>query len=37
MYVYKKCSRCGKYNGTSMKLCASCRKYAKKAMKKLRR
>ena len=33
-YKYKKCSRCGKYNGTSMKLCAECRKYLKKYSKK---
>lgn len=37
MYIYKKCSKCGKYNGTSMKMCTACRKYAKKAMRKIRR
>ena len=37
MYKYKNCSRCGKYNGTSMKMCKSCRDYAKKAMRKIKR
>ncbi len=36
-YVYKKCSRCGKYNGTMNKMCSECRKIAKRAMRKLRR
>jgi hypothetical protein len=34
MYKYKNCSKCGKYNGTSMKMCAECRKKARKANKK---
>jgi len=25
-YTYKNCARCGKYNGTMMKLCSTCRK-----------
>lgn len=33
-YKYKKCARCGKYNGTSTKLCSACRKYMKKYAKK---
>jgi len=33
MYKYKKCARCGKYNGTTMKLCTDCRKYMRKMMK----
>lgn len=24
---YKKCSRCGKYNGTMWHTCSECRKY----------
>ena len=30
MYKYKKCSKCKKYNGTKWKMCACCRKKAKK-------
>jgi len=29
-YIYKNCAKCGKYNGTSMKLCARCRKQMRK-------
>lgn len=32
-YKYKKCSRCGKYNGTTMKMCSSCRKKASRKRK----
>lgn len=37
MYIYKTCSKCGRYNGTTMKMCNKCRTEARKAMKKLRR
>jgi|AntAceMinimDraft_17_1070374.scaffolds.fasta_scaffold10700_2 hypothetical protein len=37
MYKYKNCARCGKYNGTTYKLCSECRAYAKKAMRKIRK
>lgn len=30
MYKYKNCSVCGKYNGTTMKMCSACRKKARK-------
>lgn len=36
-YKYKKCARCGKYNGTFMKNCKSCRDYMRKFMRKMRR
>jgi len=29
-YVYKTCSRCGRRNGTTFKLCSNCRKYLRK-------
>ena len=28
-YIYKNCSRCGRYNGTSLKMCLACRKKAR--------
>ena len=37
MYKYKNCAKCGKYNGTTMKLCSECRKYMKKYMRKARK
>lgn len=29
-YIYKTCSKCGKYNGTIHKMCSACRKKARK-------
>ena len=37
MYKYKNCKKCGKYNGTSFKLCKDCRGIAKRIMRKLRK
>ena len=35
MYKYKKCIKCGLYNGTSLKMCGECRKKARKYVKKM--
>lgn len=35
VYKYKKCARCLKYNGTSMKMCAECRKKARAYVRKM--
>jgi hypothetical protein len=29
MYMYKRCSKCKKYNGTKYKMCSDCRKAAR--------
>ncbi len=33
-YTYKRCAKCGKYNGTKYKMCAPCRKSVQKQLKK---
>lgn len=37
MYKFKKCSKCGKYNGTTHRMCAACRKAARTFQKKYKK